>query len=392
MCDTFCVAGAGGMLFAKSSDRPPGEAQVVEAHPSRPPGGRVRTQYLEIADRGARPTVGSRPTWLWGFEHGVNDARVAIGNEKIWTTRDPRSAPPALIGMDLVRLALERAGDAEEALAVLTELLELHGQGGSCESDRDEPYWSSFLIADPTGAWVVETSGRSWVARREPTGAAISNRVVLDRRWDRASADVAAGTDVQSWRDPQAPTAVADLRLAATRPFVTAGRADPRAAAATLRHHGTRPWGAPGGDPTDVCPPPAGIDPDWRGITVCMHVRGYQATTAAMIADLAADGDAPQRAWVALGSPCASVFVPIFPPRIPDPLTREETWWRFAALRDRVESDPDAPAEVRAVLGPVEADLWDAADEAADGDDGARVRYTTGAWAGVADALRRLGV
>jgi len=36
-------------------------------------------------------------------EHGV-----AIGNEKVYTKANPNKEPPALIGMDLVRLGLER--------------------------------------------------------------------------------------------------------------------------------------------------------------------------------------------------------------------------------------------------------------------------------------------
>ena len=109
MCDTLCVPTADGMLFAKNSDRPPNEAQVVESYAARPGGGSLQTQYLTIPDADAAALVGSRPTWLWGLEHGVNEHGVAIGNEKIWTIDDPRAAPPALIGMDLVRLALERA-------------------------------------------------------------------------------------------------------------------------------------------------------------------------------------------------------------------------------------------------------------------------------------------
>ena len=101
----------------------------------------------------------SRPTWLRGAEHGLNEHRVAIGNEKIWTVDDPRGQPPALLGMDLVALVLERARDADEGLAVLTALLAEHGQGGSGEAKRDAPYYSSFLIADPHRAWIVETSG-----------------------------------------------------------------------------------------------------------------------------------------------------------------------------------------------------------------------------------------
>ena len=124
MCDTLCVPTTGGMLFAKNSDRPPNEAQVVEWHGARPAGASLRTQYLTLPDDGAAALLGSRPTWLWGLEHGVNEHGVAAGNERIWTVDDPRAMPPALIGMDLVRLALERSRTADDALAVLTTLLE----------------------------------------------------------------------------------------------------------------------------------------------------------------------------------------------------------------------------------------------------------------------------
>ena len=115
MCDTLCVLGDRGTLFAKNSDRPVSEAQVVEAHGRRRAGGQLHTQYLELADRGAAATVLSRPTWLWGAEHGINEHGVAIGNEMVNTVDDPRLAPPALLGMDLVRLGLERATSAEAA-------------------------------------------------------------------------------------------------------------------------------------------------------------------------------------------------------------------------------------------------------------------------------------
>ena len=58
--------------------------------------------------------LGSRPEWMWGLEHGVNEAGVAAGNATIYTTLDPRGVPDGLTGMDLVRLALERAADRGE--------------------------------------------------------------------------------------------------------------------------------------------------------------------------------------------------------------------------------------------------------------------------------------
>jgi len=187
MCDTLCVRTGDAMLFAKNSDRHPAEAQIVEWHDARPAVRALRTQYLEIPDLGASAYLGSRPTWLRGAEHGVNEHHVAIGNEKIFTVDSPRDLPPALLGMDLVRLGLERARCADDALDVITSLLTQYGQGGSGEPFTDEPYFSSFLIADPEAGWVIETSNRTWVARPAGDGCAISNRVSLRTDWTRSS-------------------------------------------------------------------------------------------------------------------------------------------------------------------------------------------------------------
>jgi secernin len=392
VCDTLCVVGAGRTLFAKNSDRPPGEAQVVEWHPPRPAGGALRTQYLSLEDRGAVGVVGSRPTWLFGFEHGVNEHAVAIGNERLWTVDDPAAQPPALIGMDLVRLALERSLDADEALDALTGLLAAHGQGGSCDADHDDPYFSSFLLADPRGAWHVETSARTWAARRVDDGVAISNRISLRGDWTRASDDVAPGSDFDAWRDPDAPTGIADHRLVATRAAVATAAAaiGPRDIVATLRHHGGRPWGAPGSPDDDLEAPPVEVDAEWRGVTVCMHVRGLMATTSSMVAELAPG--APTRTWTCLGSPCASVYVPGFGAHVSPSLADAATWRRFARLRDRVDADGGALLDVRRVLGPVERDLWDEADALDGAGDAAHAAYAARAFAPVDDALTRLGV
>jgi dipeptidase len=103
-----------------------------------------------------------------------------------------------------------------------------------------------------------------------------------------------------------------------------------------------------------------------------MHVRGRYVSAASMIAELpdgVADG-APLRAWLALGSPCATIYVPAFPrsaagppPFVPFELSSEELWQAADAVRRRVEDDPDALVAVRDVLDPVEDELWSEADE-----------------------------
>ena len=398
MCDTLCAIGHRRTLFAKSSDRPRDEAQVVEAHGRRRADGSVRTTYLELDDAGACALVGSRPAWMWGFEHGVNEHRVAIGNERIFTIDDPRAAPPGLTGMDLVRLGLERGTSAEHALDVMTSLLERHGQGGRCAADEDDPYWSSFLVADPGAAWVLETSGRTWVARAVDDGAAISNRVTIGTDWTRASADVGTGADFDRWRDDDVPTVPSDDRLEATRACLATGVAalTPEVVAATMRHHGERAWGAPGSDPGDWSPLPPRVDSALHGFTVCYHVNEpgliVETTTSSMIAELPADPDVATRAWIALGTPCSSIYIPVFPPHaVPAALAEPTTWERFAALRDRVEHEPHALGDVRAVLGPLETELWGRADAAAPLPR-THEAFVDESWRAVDAALVRLGV
>jgi secernin len=350
MCDTLCAPGPRGMVFAKNSDRPPGEVQIAWPFGRRASAGcTLRTQYLSIGDTGAHAAFLSGPTRLWGAEHGVNEHGVAIGNERVSTTHDAAAATPRLIGMDLVRLGLERARSAAEAVDVLTGLLETCGQGGIADAVRGEAYDSSFLIADPTQAFVLETAGSDYAVAPFPAGVAISNRITLE--------------DFDGFRDPAQDTTFADVRLAASRRFLASagsGGLTPAATAAHLRDHGTGPWGAPGTE-GPVHLPPTGVGTD-----------GAVVTTASMIAELPPDlaEGVPLRVYVAAASPCVSIYVPAFPrtaagppPFVPVELSGEELWHAAAALRQRVEADPDALPVIRETLTPVEEELWAEAED-----------------------------
>src|SRR5580700_10396757 len=204
MCDTLCAPGPSGMVFAKNSDRPPGEVQVAWPFGRRSSAGcTLRTQYLRIGDTGAHATFLSCPTWMWGAEHGVNEYGVAIGNERVATTHDAAAAPPALIGMDLVRLGLERARTAAEAVDVMTGLLQACGQGGVADATHGEAYDSSFLVADPSEAFVLETAGRDYAVAPASGAIAISNRLAIGTEWTRASPAVAPGTAFTRFRDTE---------------------------------------------------------------------------------------------------------------------------------------------------------------------------------------------
>lgn len=356
VCDCFCQAQGDTMLFAKSSDRPATEPQLVVEGARRPPGGTVATQYLVVPDVGATSSVLAQPTWLWGAEHGVNAHGVAIGNEKIFTTTEPDPRRPGLIGMDLVRLGLERSRTADEALEVMVDLLERWGQSGVADAIHAEAYHSSFLIVDARGGWVLETYGASWAARRVRGAQAVSNRVSFRGDWELGSADLLPGSDLDVLRDPNRPTQAADGRLAATTRAVGTAPLDPLSAMAVLRDHGTGPWGA---DDEAAHPPPEAVGDDGTGVSVCMHAYRDLATTSSMVAQL---GDAGvQRLWAAPGAPCVAPFLPAAIvdgiPVVPGILGDLEAWARLSELRVLTEGSPGLLDDLRGAIRPLEAEL-----------------------------------
>ena len=172
MCDTIVALGNvtadGTVILAKNSDRETNEAQQIVVIPraGHEKDATVKCTYIEIPQ--VRETYGvllSKPFWIWGCEMGANEYGVAIGNEAVFA-KVPAGKEPGLIGMDFIRLALERADTARRALEVIVELLGTYGQSGNCGLLRKQYYHNSFIIADPTEAWVLETVDKFWAAER----------------------------------------------------------------------------------------------------------------------------------------------------------------------------------------------------------------------------------
>jgi secernin len=356
MCDTIVALGNatadGAVLFGKNSDRDPREAQEIVRFPAadHAPGTAVRCTYVDVPQvERTFEVLLSKPFWIWGAEMGANEHGVAIGNEAVFT-KVPYEKKPGLIGMDFLRLALERSRTAAEARAVIVGLLETHGQGGNCGYPGKLFYHNSFLIADPREAWVLETAGPHWAAERVRDVRTISNRITIGGRWDLASAELVSHAVRRRWcrgrDDFDFGRCYSDFlftrfsdarrRQCRTGEFLESrkGRLTVADLMSALRDHG----------------PAAG--PDWtpargfKGADVCDHagfgpIRRSQ-TTGSMVSHLAAG--VQTHFLTGTSAPCTSIFKPAWlgaelPDRGPVPTgTYDEAalFWRHESLHRAV--------------------------------------------------------
>jgi dipeptidase len=345
MCDTLVSAPPGGPVWlAKNSDREPDEAQATElvrpgepapphmsAGPPPPPPLRAPPRFAAAI---------SRPVWLWGCEMGVNERGLGVANEAVFTRLPVPAA--GLTGMDLQRHALEQCATAEEALGRIVALLAAHPQGGRMGHRGRLRYHSSFVLADPREAWILETAGPFWAARRV-TAWTLSNALTIGADFDRVHPDAYAHARSRGWcrsaaefsfaRSFSAPLLSA-LAGAEVRRACTSGHLrNPPALApliAALRDHNGRP-------------PTAGL----TMTAPCAHARWLPTraagqTTNSMIARLAA----PPALWFTGGpAPCLGVFKPVrldaalADPRPPGERPDRSTWWRQHALHRAVLRD-----------------------------------------------------
>jgi dipeptidase len=205
MCDNIVALGPatadGSVIFGKNSDREPNEPHFVTLIPraEHPKESLVHCTYIDIPQVSETNAVLlCKPTWLWGAEMGSNEHGLTIGNTAVFT-REAYDTRPGLIGMDFLRLALERANSAPAALELITTLLEKHGQSGSNGFGHELYYHNSFLLADPNQAWILETIGSRWVAKRVREIGATSNTLTITTEWDLASADLIDYARGQGW-------------------------------------------------------------------------------------------------------------------------------------------------------------------------------------------------
>lgn len=335
------------LLFGKNSDRQRNEAQTVEFFPraQHPLGSSVTCTYLTIPQKERTYAVLlCRPFWIWGAEMGANEHGVVIGNEGLYA-RNGVPEEKALIGMDLLRLALERADSAKAAADVITELLERYGQGGNGGHLTASYYHNSFIIADPGEALVLETNGREWLMEHVRGVRALSNEYSIGQQADRTSGGLAHllrdfgwdGNGVPNYAefliDPQ-KTHIGSARqrwqCATTQLKARDGHLHVTDMIAILRDHT-----APGQSEHDWSPATA------LKYGVCCHPgqpeRGGQ-TTGAIVSELRVKDSVH---WVTgTAAPCISIFkpvlmdvpLPVHGPRPTDRFDPGTLWWRHERL------------------------------------------------------------
>jgi len=348
----------GQTVFAKNSDRPADECQPLVQHPrgAHPEGAVTPCQFVSLPETETTfRHVGSRPYWCWGYEHGYNEHQVVIGNEGLGS-RLPISTEPRLIGMEVLRLGLERARTAAEAVEVMTDLVSRYGQGKFANSADVQTYDNGYIAADPKEAYVMETAGDQWAVKRVEKTVGISNVYSLEADCEQVSPNAQLQAIERGWWEEGKPFSFAEAYTASSRTEGSGARRRRRSCAVLEQNRGAieaRTMMALLSDHSDGAMP----HEPWQteispGVGICVHTnrRGEGGNTAAsLVADLCADGSRLPVYWCSLYSPCLGLFLPTFiegdlPPMLAtgDATTSDDSpWWLFHRLSHEARGRPE---------------------------------------------------
>ena len=209
MCDTFAALGEatknGSVIFGKNSDRRVNEPSLMVHVPRKKHAAysELKTTYITIPQaRQTNEIMLFKPSWIWGAEIGCNEFGLCIGNEAVFTKEPLASC--SLIGMDYVRLALERCENAFGAMMLITDSLGRYNQGGNCAFEGNASYHNSFLLADSSEAYVLETAGVFWAAKKIRSFYAISNCLSIGEQFDYAHTGLVDHAIEKGWCDSAA--------------------------------------------------------------------------------------------------------------------------------------------------------------------------------------------
>ncbi|MFO8019099.1 MAG: C69 family dipeptidase [Promethearchaeia archaeon] len=362
MCDTIValpnVTEDNSVIFGKNSDREPNEPQNLIYIPAKKhdPDSMVKCTYISVPQvEKTFAVLLSKPFWMFGCEMGANSQGVTIGNEAVWTKENYRKK--GLLGMDLMRLALERAPSARKALDIIIDLIDRYGQGGACGyTDKNLFYHNSFLIADPTEAWVLETADKYWIAERVKDFRAISNTLTIGKDYDLIHPELINHTIEEGYCDSEDDFHFANCfipkfsikqigakgksRIDCTTQQLQKkiGKLTPRDFISILRSHNTKPseanqWTPDNGSMKDPC----------------MHYKSFitpSQSTASLVSHLKKN---MQVHWATgTSAPCTSLYKPIFLPvldlnfklkKAKEHYDPQALWWRHEKLHRLILMD-----------------------------------------------------
>lgn len=381
-CDTMVVykdfAEYGQNILAKNSDRPTGEPQPLCFYKGQEyeEGAVLQTTHLAIPQaQKTYSVVGSRPYWIWGFEMGYNEKGLIIGNEAEGSRMESEEET-GILGMDLLRIGLERAATAREAIEVITSLLKKYGQKARASMLTERTYENSFILVDPREIWVLETAGREWVAKEIKTVRGVSNCYSIGDDYDMCSANVETIAREKRWLSPDEKFDFAKAytgRLVG-QPFgVQRYRRlnkllslrkvhDFSSLSSILRDHHEE----------ELISPRFGAAAG-TFMSVCMHMRdwGESETSASLLAYN--DGEIGIIGRYAPAQPCLSAYIPVYMtdglPEIMETAEKKydpkSLWWQMKLLSLLVAVDEERLAEdIRADLKRLETDFAEKAQDA----------------------------
>ncbi len=345
-CDTLVltskITASGQNTLCKNSDRPLGEAQPL--------------CFYEQSE-GKYAVLGSHPYWMDGFEMGANEKGLFIGNEAEGS-RMPKETEEGITGMAMLRIALEKAAAAREAIDVISGLLKEHGQNANAHPTMDRRYENTFILCDPEEAWVMETAGREWAAKKVEDFAAVSNCYQITDDYDLCSEGMEQLVTENRWLRPgekvnfaKAFTAPADrqrnsvARMRRMQKLVTE-KMTVKDMQKIFRDHFEGELNEPR---FGSC--------YGNFVTICMHALtgGIDSSQTAASMIMSYDERWKFKFLWAAGLPCLSVYIPLYwvdpekkPMKVPDCMSLggekydpESLWWTMEHLSALVSVDEE---------------------------------------------------
>lgn len=342
---------SGNIIFGKNSDRPINEAQPLCYFPpaDHEEGEMIDCTFIKLPQvKHTYGVIGSKPHVFFGFEHGVNEHGVVIGNEQVSGKEAPERRW-GLIGMDILRLALERSTTAKEAIEVITGLLEEIGTGGD-PGYRITPFNCNYVIADANEAYLFESHQRDWVAKEVEDVGFLSNCYSIQDDYTLIGKNVIKNATEKGWVlegqtfNPAKAWTIDDCVFAESEGFVRYARLKDlmnrtdqitvQTIMGNLRDH----YADEKVLQTIYSPAAAKIP------CICSHPGGVSgcASAASMVVELKKDvpSELAFTAWTSMAPPCCSIFRPIYNVgELPANMSgahalyeEKENWWTFIEL------------------------------------------------------------